>query len=410
MTPEIQALAAFVTGLRETTHASRSERSPFWARKILTHPHPGIGYGNRCVYCGVALGLHGEEGTVRCTADHVVPLSSGGPNIVASMVPACYPCNRAKGSADLLFFGKAIESEKLQRLRLKMLEISANHLVRNPREAWQKADVQAALAKRWAKPRTAFYACCLASVAFIGARAKARWSADIGKVLADLEVVPLSRGASVWVVDRAKFLPVVWSLIDLNALVSRIDIPGQQDATPADDPELARWAETYRNVGEIVLRRGYVPRINGRCPRRSEGVPAPKTYPTKPLAPGEIRKPRAPRGTGRRALAAQRKVEEAIEWLRRKPAKQFYEPGPRERAYLEGLTPERERLLDLAWRNLAYEAAGVEMPRRRRVRKVRAAKSYFHGRRGRTERLAQRAAEDRAWEQAHCKPEGWLKR
>jgi len=408
MTPELEALAAFVNRLHDMAQAQRTEHSPFWARKILTHPDPAIGYGNKCVYCGTALGLHGEAGTVRCTAGYVVSLSAGGPNIVASMVPACDTCNINKGPNDWLLFKRARDPSKIRNLRLEMLKISRNHLVRDPRENWKKLDVQRVLAKRWSLSRTTFYACCLDGVALIGARPKAKWSAETSKVLDGLEAIPFSRGVSVWTVSRDKFLSVVWSLIDLNALVNRIDIPGHQDTTPSDDPELARWAETYRNVGEIVLRRSYVARVNGRYPRRAEGVPPPKWYPTKPLAPGEVRKPRKPRGEGRRALDAQRKVAEALEWLKRKPAPRFYEPGPNERAYLEGLTPEREWLLDRAWRRLAYEAAGVEMPLRRKPRKVRADNTYFRGRRRRAERVEKRAVEDRAWERAHGKPEGWL--
>lgn len=40
-----------------------------------------------CHYCGV---------TPAMGADHVVPLSRGGPNTVANLVPSCLPCNHRK--------------------------------------------------------------------------------------------------------------------------------------------------------------------------------------------------------------------------------------------------------------------------------------------------------------------------
>lgn len=43
-------------------------------------------FGNRCVYCGGAL----EE------VDHAIPLSRGGLDMLANLVPACISCNRRK--------------------------------------------------------------------------------------------------------------------------------------------------------------------------------------------------------------------------------------------------------------------------------------------------------------------------
>jgi len=46
----------------------------------------------RCAYCGAE-----ETLTERLTLDHVVPLSRGGADVVANVVPACARCNCAKG-------------------------------------------------------------------------------------------------------------------------------------------------------------------------------------------------------------------------------------------------------------------------------------------------------------------------
>lgn len=371
-------------------------------RKTVRHSNPAIGHGTWCAYCG------DEHAPV---TDHLVPVGQGGPNIGQNLRPSCGSCNSIKGSKDWLLFGKAMDSESIKTARLAMLALVPNHLIRDPRTAWKRNDVRRALNQRWQLPRCAMFAACCNDFGYVGwpIEGTRTIGKDIRAAIVTSGAVRLADGLAVaFRVPRGKFLELVWDLIDRNAWVRRLDILGLPDATPSDDPELARWAETYKNVGEIVLRRPYVPRINGRYPRRVEGVLTPKWYPTKPLAPGEVRKPRKPRGEGRCALAAQRKVVEALEWLKRKPAPRFYEPGPNERAYLEGLTPEQARLLDLAWRHFAYEAAGIEMPRRRKPRKVRAENTYFRGRRNRAERQAKRDAEDRAWEHAHGKPTGWL--
>lgn len=47
----------------------------------------------RCVYCG--------SKDVRLEADHIVPVSSGGPSTLANLATACKPCNRSKGAKSL---------------------------------------------------------------------------------------------------------------------------------------------------------------------------------------------------------------------------------------------------------------------------------------------------------------------
>lgn len=42
-----------------------------------------------CAYCGLMPCMG---------ADHVIPMSRGGPNTVENLVPACLPCNVAKGA------------------------------------------------------------------------------------------------------------------------------------------------------------------------------------------------------------------------------------------------------------------------------------------------------------------------
>jgi len=46
-------------------------------------------YNYRCFYCGGKV--------ERLTRDHVIPLTKGGTDRIENIVPACWPCNRAKG-------------------------------------------------------------------------------------------------------------------------------------------------------------------------------------------------------------------------------------------------------------------------------------------------------------------------
>ena len=46
-------------------------------------------YSHRCAYC--------NRSDVRLTQDHVIPISKGGGHTAENVIPACFPCNRAKG-------------------------------------------------------------------------------------------------------------------------------------------------------------------------------------------------------------------------------------------------------------------------------------------------------------------------
>lgn len=52
-------------------------------------------YGNRCAYCG--------KRTAKLTKDHVYPVSKGGTDNIANIVPACQSCNSRKGAKIVRF-------------------------------------------------------------------------------------------------------------------------------------------------------------------------------------------------------------------------------------------------------------------------------------------------------------------
>jgi 5-methylcytosine-specific restriction endonuclease McrA len=53
-------------------------------------------YGQRCYYCSAT-----EEDGVEIQVDHVTAVARGGSNDFSNLLPACKPCNLAKGAKSL---------------------------------------------------------------------------------------------------------------------------------------------------------------------------------------------------------------------------------------------------------------------------------------------------------------------
>lgn len=54
--------------------------------------------GMDCAYCGVTTIWKHEDRKLWPTLDHVIPLSKGGPHVLANAVLACFSCNARKGN------------------------------------------------------------------------------------------------------------------------------------------------------------------------------------------------------------------------------------------------------------------------------------------------------------------------
>ncbi|WP_368046095.1 HNH endonuclease [Rhizobium sp. CBN3] len=50
----------------------------------------------RCWYCGCKMTTTGATSILRCTAEHLVPRSTGGGDDVANVVAACWFCNQTR--------------------------------------------------------------------------------------------------------------------------------------------------------------------------------------------------------------------------------------------------------------------------------------------------------------------------
>jgi hypothetical protein len=78
---------------RERSAVGDHSRAEFWAVCKA--------YGYRCAYCGVKRTKKGPAPVI-LTADHLIPLSRGGSNFIANIVPARFSCNSSKQAADLI--------------------------------------------------------------------------------------------------------------------------------------------------------------------------------------------------------------------------------------------------------------------------------------------------------------------
>lgn len=69
--------------------------------------------GMRCHYCYKPLVLRTDNPDEEATKDHLTPVSRGGSNTIDNIVPACWKCNRRKGSMTeqefITTFSKAFE-------------------------------------------------------------------------------------------------------------------------------------------------------------------------------------------------------------------------------------------------------------------------------------------------------------
>jgi 5-methylcytosine-specific restriction endonuclease McrA len=65
-------------------------------------------YEYRCAYCGRRINRK------TASADHVIPLSGGGTNWIANIVPACLPCNQRKNFLTAKEYIRRIGRERLR--------------------------------------------------------------------------------------------------------------------------------------------------------------------------------------------------------------------------------------------------------------------------------------------------------
>jgi HNH endonuclease len=84
--------------LDNSTTGSHTERE--WTELVLA-------WGSRCFYCARPVQIKPELLADELTKDHLIPLSRGGSDDIGNIVPACFHCNRLKGTMTIDEFREA---------------------------------------------------------------------------------------------------------------------------------------------------------------------------------------------------------------------------------------------------------------------------------------------------------------
>lgn len=221
----------------------------------------------------------------------IVPVELGGPDDFSNCFLCCERCNRRRGTSDLLSMGDAFcspaaapplpshgralgfSSTDLGQRRAELLARSANHWTPHTRNS-MKSTVLKHLAKRWAEPRFRVFAHHSSDLALIGfaRRSGDAESLGVAKVLTKFQgasAALLDDDVSVYQVDPRRFLSLIWSLIDLNALIVSVRLPGK-DAHALGSEWQDFWPDHVRSVAALRsrLRPGHATRAQQirRCP------------------------------------------------------------------------------------------------------------------------------------------------
>lgn len=263
----------------------------------------------------------------------IVPVELGGPDDFSNCFLCCERCSRKRGTSDLLSLGGAFCSppiapplpshgralgfspEDLVQRRAELLARSANHWTPHTRNS-MKSTVLKQLAKRWAEPRFRVFAHHSSDLALIGFGARSGDAQSLGaaRVLTKFQSARLVRreeAVSVYQINREHFLPLIWSLIDLNALIVSVRLPGK-DAHALGSEWQDFWPDHVRSVAALRsrLRPGHASKFGelARCPDATRALS------DKPDALRKRRKSaaRVERNRSQRlALYHQKRIEEA---------------------------------------------------------------------------------------------------
>jgi hypothetical protein len=262
MSELLQVFSAELMKVRVRQQGKQNER---WR-----HRNAVFDSGHRCVYCGLdvvrlALRESKPESEV-LNVDHFIPQVHGGPHIGDNLIAACASCNSKKRDRDWLEWRHAPSKEiryALDAHRLRMLAYSQNHLIRDTKNARKKVTVLKRLGSRWALPRFPVWAALTGTEGLIGwAKHEPQPPVAAASVMC-FGARLVSRDPVVWSVDHARFHDAVWTLIDLNSWVRRLDLGSQfADPTPVDDGD-SRWFESSANINWLVRRRNRLPTRKG---------------------------------------------------------------------------------------------------------------------------------------------------
>jgi len=265
----------------------------------------------------------------------IVPIEHGGPDDFSNCFLCCERCNRKRGTSDLLSLGDAFCSATtapplpshgralgfsptdLMQRRVELLARSANHWTPHTRNS-MKSTVLKHLAKRWAEPRFRVFAHHSSDLALIGfaRRSGDAKSLGVAKVLTKFQgasAALMDDDVSVYQVDPGHFLPLIWSLIDLNALIVSVRLPSKDAVAPGSEWQ-DFWPDHVRSVAALRsrLRPGHASKFGelARCPDATRALS------NKPDALRKRRKSAAKVETNRSqrlALYHQNRIKDALQ-------------------------------------------------------------------------------------------------
>lgn len=205
----------------------------------------------------------------------IVPVQLGGPDDFSNCFLCCERCNRRRGTSDLLSLGEPFCSATtapplpshgcalgfsptdLMQRRLELLARSANHWTPHTRNS-MKSTVLKHLARRWAEPRFRVFAHHSSDLALIGfaRRSGDAESLGVAKMLTKFQGARLAlvgEAESVYQVDPKHFLRLIWSLIDLNALIVSVRPLGKDALAPGNQWQ-DFWPDHVRSVAALRSR------------------------------------------------------------------------------------------------------------------------------------------------------------
>lgn len=248
-------LSAFEQAIDADVWEVVTKRMERWRTRSLT-----IEPTDACQFCGKALSLpdleSGPGEAEPLVLAHLLSLDLGGPHSKENLLPSCGECAKKAKDVDWLAWkGKAkSQAPTLAALRLKVLALSENHLLRTPDEARTKPYLVKKLQQRWQHPRFVVRACLTEEGGLLAFPQRIPMPEGIALLVRLNGGEPMAGAPRVFSIPAGRFIDLIWQLIGQNAWVRRVELPAFPDPMPMDDGP-SRWHETYPSVGDILRRR-----------------------------------------------------------------------------------------------------------------------------------------------------------
>lgn len=252
MTPSAPSPDALV---EQILRADRYRQSPRkgWHRLKLSRDTSLL-----CTYCGRAFD---PCDTSLAVLSHLVPVELGGPSIDVNRVPSCRSCSKLKGTGDVLSMVPALSPDTVSAVsipRLEILKLSANHLT-NTRAYAPLEQVLDCLVQRWQHPRFRVYAGHSGETSWLAWTPRCGDPASLSMAMGLLRhgygaQLQVHGTVSLLSMETPLFLDAVWELIELHALVQRVDVAGF-DAPSLTDDWRTHWSVHLDKLANLRRRR-----------------------------------------------------------------------------------------------------------------------------------------------------------